>query len=88
MTWRLGPGDRFALVGVNGSGKTSLTKLLAGDAGADVGRRSTRGATVKLAFLSQDTAEIPGHLRVLEAVEEVARPRPARRRPRADRRDR
>ena len=30
-----------------------------------------RGATVRLAFLSQDTAEIPGHLRVLEAVEEV-----------------
>ena len=26
---------------------------------------------MRLAFLSQDTAEIPGHLRVLEAVEEV-----------------
>ncbi len=29
------------------------------------------GATVKIGHLSQDTAEIPGHLRVLEAVEEV-----------------
>ena len=30
-----------------------------------------RGATVRLAHLSQDTAEIPGHLRVLESLEEV-----------------
>jgi ATP-binding cassette subfamily F protein uup len=30
-----------------------------------------RGATVRLAFLSQDTAEIRGDLRVLEAVEQV-----------------
>ncbi len=30
-----------------------------------------RGATVRLAHLSQDTAEIPGHLRVLESLEAV-----------------
>ena len=30
-----------------------------------------RGATVRVALLSQDTAEIPGHLRVIEALEEV-----------------
>ena len=33
-TWRLGPGDRVGIVGVNGAGKTSVLKLLAGDAGA------------------------------------------------------
>src|SRR3954449_13342466 len=69
-TWRLGPGDRFALVGVNGSGKTSLMRLIAGEAAPDSGS-VTQGATVKLAFLSQDTAEIPGHLRVLESVEAI-----------------
>src|SRR3954451_11510922 len=69
-TWRLGPGDRFALVGVNGSGKTSLMRLVAGEAQPDSGE-VTVGATVKLAFLSQDTAEIPGHLRVLESVEAI-----------------
>jgi ATP-binding cassette subfamily F protein uup len=69
-TWRLGPGDRFALVGVNGSGKTSLMKLIAGEQAPDAGS-VTQGATVKLAFLSQDTAEIPGHLRVLESVEAI-----------------
>jgi len=69
-TWRLGPADRFALVGVNGSGKTSLMKLIAGEQSPDAGE-VTRGATVKLAFLSQDTAEIPGQLRVLESVEAI-----------------
>ncbi|MEA2149857.1 MAG: transport system ATP-binding/permease protein [Solirubrobacteraceae bacterium] len=70
LTWRLGPGDRLALVGVNGSGKTTLLRLLAGDLEPTRGRVD-RGATVRLAFLSQDTAEIPGHLRVLESLEEV-----------------
>src|SRR6478735_1981125 len=70
VTWQLGPGDRFALVGVNGSGKSSLTKVLAGDLQPTKGTID-QGATVKLAHLSQDTAEIPGDLRVLEAVEAV-----------------
>jgi ABC transport system ATP-binding/permease protein len=30
VTWRLGPGDRVGIVGVNGSGKTSLLRLLDG----------------------------------------------------------
>jgi ATP-binding cassette subfamily F protein uup len=70
LTWRLGPGDRLGLVGVNGSGKTTLLALLAGQLQPAAGRVE-RGATVRLAFLSQDTAQIPGHLRVLEALEEV-----------------
>jgi ATP-binding cassette subfamily F protein uup len=70
VTWRLGPGDRVALVGVNGSGKTSLLKVLAGDL-APSGGTVDRGQTVRLAVLSQDTAEIPGDLRVLEALEAV-----------------
>src|SRR3954447_4862795 len=69
-TWRLGPAARCALVGVNGSGKTSLMRLVAGEQEPDAGE-VTRGATVKLAFLSQDTAEIPGQLRALEAVEAI-----------------
>jgi ATP-binding cassette subfamily F protein uup len=70
VTWRLGPGDRFALVGVNGSGKTSLIRVLAGELVPSSGTVE-RGATVRLARLSQDTAEIRPDLRVLEAVEEV-----------------
>ncbi|MGZ4268979.1 MAG: ABC-F family ATP-binding cassette domain-containing protein [Solirubrobacteraceae bacterium] len=70
VTWRLGPGDRVALVGVNGSGKTSLVKVLGGELAPTAGEVQ-RGTTVRLAHLSQDTAEIPGHLRVLESLEEV-----------------
>jgi ATP-binding cassette subfamily F protein uup len=72
VTWRLGPGDRFALVGANGSGKTTLLRLLADELTPATGSVD-RGATVKLAYLSQHTAEIPGHLNVLEALEEVRR---------------
>jgi ABC transport system ATP-binding/permease protein len=70
LTWRLGPGDRVALVGINGSGKTSLVKLLAGELEPSSGELQ-RGETVRLAHLSQNAVEIPGHLRVLEALEEV-----------------
>ncbi len=70
LTWRLGPGDRVALVGVNGSGKTTVLRILAGELEPD-GGAVERGATVRLAHLSQDTADVPGGLRVLEALEAV-----------------
>ncbi|GAA3432205.1 ABC-F family ATP-binding cassette domain-containing protein [Kutzneria kofuensis] len=72
VTWRIGPGDRIGLVGVNGSGKTSLLRLLAGDREPDSGKR-VQGQTVRLAHLTQELHDLPGELRVLEAVEEVAR---------------
>jgi ATP-binding cassette subfamily F protein uup len=70
VTLRVGPGDRVALLGANGSGKTTLLKLLAGEL-QPTGGEVQHGATVRLAHLSQDTAEVPGHLRVLESLEEV-----------------
>ncbi|HEX2774369.1 MAG TPA: ATP-binding cassette domain-containing protein, partial [Micromonosporaceae bacterium] len=71
LTWQAGPGDRIAVVGANGAGKTTLLRLLAGAREPDKGRLAI-GSTVRPAFLSQELAELPGHLRVLEAVEEVA----------------
>jgi ATP-binding cassette subfamily F protein uup len=72
LTWQVGPGDRVAVVGVNGSGKTSLLRLLLGETRPAAGRVVT-GVTVKPAYLSQEVRELPAALRVLEAVEEVAR---------------
>jgi ABC transport system ATP-binding/permease protein len=72
LTWHIGPGDRVAIVGANGAGKTTLLRLLAEARGPDRGRL-TVGSTVRPAFLSQELAELPGDLRVLEAVEEVTR---------------
>ncbi|MFD2419096.1 ATP-binding cassette domain-containing protein [Amycolatopsis pigmentata] len=71
-TWRIGPGDRIGLVGVNGSGKTTLLRLLAGESEPLSGKR-IQGKTVSLGYLSQELDELPGQMRVLEAVEEVAR---------------
>jgi ABC transport system ATP-binding/permease protein len=72
LTWRVGPGDRIGLVGVNGSGKTTVLRLLAGALEPDAGKR-IQGQTVRLAYLSQELQDLPGSLRVLEAVEEIAR---------------
>ncbi|RZQ63473.1 ABC-F family ATP-binding cassette domain-containing protein [Amycolatopsis suaedae] len=71
VTWRIGPGDRIGLVGVNGSGKTTLLRLLAGDTTPKAGRR-IEGKTVRLAHLRQELDDLPGDLRVLQAVEDVA----------------
>ncbi|MGY1727188.1 ABC-F family ATP-binding cassette domain-containing protein [Geodermatophilus sp. SYSU D01062] len=72
LTWHVGPGDRIGVVGVNGAGKTSLLRLLVGETEPDRGR-VVRGQTVAPAYLSQHVTELPGRLRVLEAVQEVAR---------------
>ncbi|KFZ79601.1 glycerophosphodiester phosphodiesterase [Amycolatopsis sp. MJM2582] len=71
VTWRIGPGDRVGLVGVNGSGKTTLLKLLGGDKEPETGRR-IQGKTVSLAHLRQELDDLPGDLRVLQAIEEVS----------------
>jgi ATP-binding cassette subfamily F protein uup len=71
VTWRLGPGDRIGIVGVNGSGKTTLLRLLAGARTPDNGVVRV-GQTVRVAYLSQEVAELPAGLRVLEAISEVA----------------
>ncbi|MGN6608013.1 MAG: ABC-F family ATP-binding cassette domain-containing protein [Jatrophihabitans sp.] len=70
VTWHLGPGDRVGIVGANGSGKTHLLRLLAGELEPASGRVKI-GSTVHAAHLSQDIAELPGSLRVIEAVSEV-----------------
>jgi ATP-binding cassette subfamily F protein uup len=80
VTWRLGPGDRVGVVGVNGSGKTSLLTVLAEGGLAEEGLARSglhadgtivRGKTVRLAYLSQELAELDPDLRVREAVEEI-----------------
>ena len=72
VTWRLGPGERLGLVGVNGAGKTSALRLLSGDLQPAVGT-VRRGRTVALAHLTQDVTPVDPGLRVLESVEQVRR---------------
>ena len=70
LTWQFGPGDRIGLIGVNGSGKSSVLRLLADTVKPDSGR-VIRGKTVRLAHLSQELTELDPGRRVLESVEEI-----------------
>jgi len=72
VTWRIGPGDRIGLLGVNGSGKTSLLRVLAGMQQVSSGVLRV-GKTVRIGYLSQHVTELDAGLRVLEAVEAVRR---------------
>lgn len=71
-TWRLGPGERVGLVGVNGAGKTSVLNLLAGSLQPSAGRVRT-GRTVALAHLTQALDDLDPEDRVLDAVEAIKR---------------
>jgi ATP-binding cassette subfamily F protein uup len=82
VTWQLGPGDRVGVVGVNGSGKTSLLQLMAGALPVSAGParrggtlaahgRVRQGSTVRLGYLTQEPAPVDPGLRVLEAAEQV-----------------
>ena len=77
VSWQLGPGDRIGVVGVNGTGKTTLLRLLSGilpvpAAGpvSTTGQLVT-GSTVQLGYLTQEPTRVDPDLRVLEAAEQV-----------------
>jgi len=72
VTRAFAPGERVGLIGVNGSGKTSLLRLLGGQLKPNAGR-VVRGITVRSAHLSQEVAELDPTERVLACVERVAR---------------
>ena len=71
-TWRIGPGDRIGIVGVNGAGKTSLLSLLSGELAPAVGRVK-HGRTVALQHLTQALDDLDPEARVLATVESIRR---------------
>lgn len=71
-TWRLGPGDRVGIVGINGAGKSSVLGLVAGTLEPDVGR-VRRGRTVALEHLTQHVPVDDPEARVLATVEDIQR---------------
>jgi ABC transport system ATP-binding/permease protein len=77
VTWQLGPGDRIGIVGINGTGKTTLLRLLAGtqpvpaDGPLSTSGQVVTGSTVQLGYLTQEPAEVDEDLRVLEAAEQI-----------------
>ena len=71
-TWRLGPGDRVGIVGVNGAGKSSVLGLVAGELEPAAGRVRL-GRTVALQHLSQQLDDLDPDGRVLPTVESIRR---------------
>jgi ATP-binding cassette subfamily F protein uup len=71
-TWRIGPGDRVGIVGVNGAGKTSVLSLLSGEL-APVAGRVKHGRTVALQHLTQQLDDLDPDGRVLPTVESIRR---------------
>jgi ATP-binding cassette subfamily F protein uup len=72
LDWSIGPGVRIGLVGVNGTGKTSVLKLLTGELTPTSGTIK-RGKTLRIGYLSQALVELDGNVRVLDAVESAKR---------------
>jgi ATP-binding cassette subfamily F protein uup len=71
-TWRLGPGDRVGIVGVNGAGKSSVLALLDGDLAPTAGRVK-HGRTVSMQHLTQALDTLDPEARVLPTIESVRR---------------
>lgn len=69
VTWLIGPGDRFGIVGANGAGKSTLLKLIDGTLTPTVGHVNI-GKTVKFAVLSQrlDELEKLGKYKIKEVL--------------------
>ena len=69
VTWLIGPGDRFGIVGANGAGKSTLLKLIDGSITPTVGHVNI-GKTVKFAVLSQrlDELEKLGQYKIKEVL--------------------
>lgn len=74
ITWMIGPGDRFGIVGGNGVGKTTLLRLIEGVQKPTSGRVRT-GSTVRFAVLSQhlDVLKEFGDDRVRQVVSRFSR---------------
>ena len=66
-------GDRVAVVGPNGCGKTTLLKLLAGEMEPDTGK-ITRGHGVKIGYFAQHHSEMLNNAKTV--IEEVAQSAP------------
>ncbi len=71
-TWRLGPGDRVGIVGVNGAGKSSVLGLVAGTLAPSAGRVRL-GRTVALEHLTQHVPVDDPDSRVLSTIEDIQR---------------
>lgn len=61
VTFKVEQGDKIALCGKNGSGKSSILKLICGE---EIDYKGTflKGSHLKISYVSQDTSQLEGYL--------------------------
>ncbi|MFZ0445117.1 MAG: ABC-F family ATP-binding cassette domain-containing protein [Bacillus sp. (in: firmicutes)] len=65
------PGDRIGIIGKNGTGKSTLLNILAGNIPLDDGERII-GQTVKVAYYTQESEDMDENKRMIEYLKETA----------------
>jgi ATP-binding cassette subfamily F protein 3 len=73
INFQVNRGDKIAFVGANGTGKTTLAKIIAGEIDFDSGKRIIGHNTV-ISYYAQDTADsLNPDLDILEMVENISK---------------
>ncbi|MBF0297923.1 MAG: ABC-F family ATP-binding cassette domain-containing protein [Oligoflexia bacterium] len=67
VTFKINPGEKVGLVGANGTGKTTIFRLIIGEDRADEGQISLQTNT-RLAYFSQSVGEMRGNTALQEVV--------------------
>ena len=67
VSFQVSAGRRIAIVGANGTGKTTLLEIITGDQQADTGSVA-KGKDVVIGYLRQEVAETRGHTVLAEVM--------------------
>ncbi len=67
LTFEIQRGERWGIIGGNGTGKTTLLRCIVGEVDIDVGRISL-GSGVKLGYYDQQLASVDARLPAVEAI--------------------
>ena len=70
VSFTIEQGDRIALIGKNGSGKSSIIKLICGE-GINYTGIFRKGSQLKISYVSQDTSHLQGKLTDYAANHEI-----------------